>query len=110
MRALRTKSVSTKLTEDEYAALEALAGGRSLSEFARDILLNHKAAVQQPIEEELVLAEVLALRTILLNWHFAIANGDTPSADEMRQLIEQADQDKYQRAKDRLVEARRREP
>jgi hypothetical protein len=106
MRALRTKSVSTKLTEDEYAALEALAGGRSLSEFAREILLE---AARRKAQDEILLAEVLALRTILLNWHFAVANGDTPSEDDMRQLIEQADQDRFQWAQERLIEFKRRQ-
>jgi hypothetical protein len=106
MSGLRTKSLGTKLTEDEYARLEALAGGQSLSEWTRDILL--KAAARQAVEE-LFLAEVLALRTILLNFHYAAANGEMPSADDMQQLIDQADHDKFQRAKERLSEAQRRE-
>jgi hypothetical protein len=59
---------------------------------------------------ELVLTELLALRTILLNLHFVVANGEIPSEDDMRWLIEQADQDKFQRAKEHIEEARRREP
>ena len=38
---LRTKSIGTKVTEEEYARLEALAGtsGRNMSEWVRNVLL-----------------------------------------------------------------------
>ena len=32
----RRKSIGTKVSEEEYARLEALAGGRAMSEWARD--------------------------------------------------------------------------
>ena len=51
----------------------------------------------------MVLAEVVALRTILLNLHFALATGDTPTADAMQRLIERADQDKIRKAQERLA-------
>jgi hypothetical protein len=108
MGVLRTKSVGTKLTDDEYAALGALAEGQSMSEFAREVLLR---AARQPTEAELVLAELLALRTVLANVLFAIANGRVLSEDDMRELIDRADQDKFQRAKERLASAAaRRDP
>ena len=105
MPVLRTKSVGTKLTEDEYAALEALANGRRLSEFARELLLK---ATRQPTDAELVLAELSALRTILVNVLLEIANGRVQSKDDMRELIEQADHDRFQWAKERLAETQRR--
>lgn len=46
----------------------------------------------------MLLAELLALRAVLLNVMFKMANGDTVSKDEMRQLIERADRDKQKRA------------
>jgi hypothetical protein len=88
MPVLRTKSVGTKLTEDEYAALEALADGRRLSEFARELLLK---ATRQPTDAELVLAELSALRTILVNVLLDIANGRVLSENDMWELIQRAD-------------------
>jgi hypothetical protein len=64
MPSLRTKSVSTKITDEEYAQMEALAGEQTISEWARDVLLK---AVKPNAGEQIVLAEVVALRTILLN-------------------------------------------
>jgi hypothetical protein len=99
--ALRTKSISTKVTDEEYAQFEALAGGQTISEWARDVLLK---ATKPNAGEQTVLAELLALRTILLNMHFAVSQGQTPTAEEMQQLIERADQNKLSRARERLAE------
>jgi hypothetical protein len=35
----RRKSIGTKVSEEEYARLEALAEGRAMSEWAREVLL-----------------------------------------------------------------------
>jgi hypothetical protein len=102
MPALRTKSISTKVTDEEYAQFEALAGEQTISEWARDVLLK---ATKPNASEQTVLAEVLALRTILLNLHFAVSQGQTLTAEEMRQLIERADQNKLSKARERLAEA-----
>lgn len=100
--SLRAKSVSTKVTDEEYAQFEALAGGQTISEWARDVLLK---ATKPNAGEQTVLAEVLALRTILLNIHFAISQGQTLTVEEMQQLIERADQNKLSKARQRLAEA-----
>ncbi len=73
MAIRRTKSIGTKVTEEEYARLEALAGGQRLSEWVRRVLLS---AAEPSAAEPIVLAELLALRTILLNLHFAVCQGN----------------------------------
>ena len=102
MPSLRTKSISTKVTDEEYAQFEALAGKQTISEWARDVLLN---ATEPNGTEQTVLAEVLALRTILLNLHFAVSQGQTLTVAEMQKLIERADQNKLSKARQRLAEA-----
>jgi hypothetical protein len=102
MPSLRTKSISTKVTDEEYSRFEALAGEQTISEWARDVLLK---ATKPNAGEQTVLAEVLALRTILLNLHFAVSQGQTLTAEEMQRLIERADQNKLSKARDRLAEA-----
>jgi hypothetical protein len=52
------------------------------------------------------LAEVLALRSLLLNLHFRTAKGEPIPEPEMRALIERADGVKMQRARERLEAAR----
>jgi hypothetical protein len=101
MPSLRSKSISTKVTDEEYAQFEALAGEQTISEWARDVLLR---ATKPNTGEQTVLAEVLALRTILLNLHFAVSQGQTLTAEDMQQLIERADQNKLNKARERLAE------
>ena len=102
--AFRTRSVGTKVTEDEYAQLEtrALDTHLSISEWCRAVLLEKVEAPQDSGAGEILLAEVLALRTILLNLHFAIARGEAINADEMQAIIERADRDKEDKAAQRL--------
>jgi len=74
----RTKSISTKVTEEEYALFESLAG-------------------EQPI-----VAELLALRVILLNALFSIANREPLTAQDMQDIINRADAGKSAKALERL--------
>ena len=57
-----------------------------------------------------VLAEVLALRTILLNLHFHLCSSASVDAETMQRLIERADQDKQRQAEARLSTTTRRHP
>jgi hypothetical protein len=100
MASRRTKSISTKVTPEEYARLAALAGEETISEWARRVLL--RAATPAP-GETAVLAELIALRTILLNLHFAVQNGEPLTREEMHELIERADHDKMRLAEKRLA-------
>ncbi len=100
MPSFRTKSISTKVTDEEYAQKEALAGGQTISEWARDVLLR---AAKPNATEQTVLAELLALRTILLNALYKLSQGETLTAEEMQRLIERADQDKLSKAQERLA-------
>jgi hypothetical protein len=100
--SLRTKSIGTKVTEEEYARLEDLAGaaGQSMSEWVRTILLDRKAT---KAAEETVLAELLGLRTILLNLLFTMAKGEAMTAEQMQAVIERADAGKMERARKLLT-------
>jgi hypothetical protein len=49
------------------------------------------------------MGEVIALRTILLNVLYKMANGERITAEAMQQLISRADADKGQRAAEQLA-------
>ena len=98
----RRKSIGTKVSEQEYARLETLAGGRTLSEWVREVLLRELDGGQARPAEETVLAEVLALRTILLNAFYRLAEGEKLTGDEMQTIIDRADAAKLQKAAARL--------
>jgi predicted secreted protein len=104
---LRIKSVSTKVSEEEFAALEARAQARklTLSEWVRAELLEPRGG-ESGAGTEVLLGEVLALRTILMNLLFSISNGKAVTPEAMRELIEKADSDKERRAMERLTAVR----
>ena len=95
MPALLTRCVSTKVTDQDYAKLEAAAGERRVSIWARDVLLH--AAAAQPTEFT-ILAELVALRTIVVNLQFALATGDALTVETMQRLIDRADLERFSRA------------
>ena len=104
LRVLRTMSVGTKVTADEYAVLAALAGEQSISEWTRDTLLraatpDHGASV--------IVGELLALRTILLNLHFAVCRGEPVTQETMQRFIDRADLDKVHKAHELLMSSSR---
>ncbi len=108
---LRTKSIGTKVSEEEFAALEATAraAGMTLSEWVRAVLLA-APGVELPDDDaaltgRVTLAEVLALRTLFLNLQFRQTQGPMNEA-EMRGLIERADAVKGERARERIEAAR----
>ncbi|HTV58281.1 MAG TPA: hypothetical protein VMJ93_05360 [Verrucomicrobiae bacterium] len=53
--------------------------------------------------EEIVLAEVLALRTILLNAFYKLAQGEKLTEEGMQAIIDRADAAKLQKAAERLA-------
>ena len=110
--ALRTRSVGTKVTEEEYARLEELAGetGLRLSECVRSILRDRLERAGSADREHMVLAELLALRTILVNLLLASAKKEATSAAELRALINRADAGKWERARQAVAQPRAASP
>jgi len=102
---LRTKSIGTKVTEEEYTRLDELAAaaGQSRAEWVRTILLDRLERTAAKVTEETVLAELLGLRTILLNLLFTTAKGETMTAEQMQAVIERADAGKLERARKLLA-------
>ncbi|MGH9688026.1 MAG: hypothetical protein ACRD5K_13140 [Candidatus Acidiferrales bacterium] len=98
----RTRSISTKVTEEEYAQFEALAGAQTISEWAREVLL--RASKPSPADQTIV-AELLALRMILLNALFSIANHEAVTSEDMQDIINRADTSKLTKALERLTKA-----
>jgi hypothetical protein len=106
---LRTKSIGTKVSEEEFVRLEQAAqkASKTLGEWCREVMLG--SANGQPANgaagtagAEALMAEVVALRAILLNVLFKQANGERLTSEEMQRLIERADSDKLKKARERL--------
>jgi hypothetical protein len=106
--ARRTRSVGTKLTEEEYAKLEALAAQRGVTpgECVRDLVLGAfgESKPEATPTEQALLSEVLALRTILINTVYDLASGEGMTPERMEKLIAKADAGKLDKALERLKE------
>ena len=101
---LRNKSVGTKVTEAEFAALEMRAHLQklTLSEWVRAELLDMKT----DDGDEALLGELLALRAILINLLFSLGKGERLTTEAMKEVIERADREKVNRAAGRRTDAR----
>jgi hypothetical protein len=107
MAARRTKSISAKVTEAEYARLVAEAGDRTVSEWVRTVILEAHSADRRTRYASILLAELLALRRILLNLIFPMTRGEAMTADAVQRLIDIADREKNLHAQERLEVTRR---
>jgi hypothetical protein len=117
-RVPRRKMLGIKLTAEEYAGLVSRAGGQPVSEWARGVLLGQAGVAREAREARAdhgsissaahvpLLAELLALRAIVLNLQYALAGGERITAERMRELITRADADKHSQARKRLEELR----
>ena len=112
--SLRTKSVGTKVSDAEYAALEARARAENLtlSEWIRAKLLGtgrpgggSDTEVSNTADDllgEVLLSEVLALRALFLNLR-PLPDHALPGEAEVRAEIARVDATKMQRARERLA-------
>jgi len=111
--SLRTKSVGTKVSDAEYAALEvrARAENLTLSEWMRARLLEPDTdggtcrpgvGAADDLLGEVLLSEVLALRALFLNLR-PLPDHALPGEAEVRAEIARVDATKMQRARERLA-------
>ena len=105
MAISRNRSAGAKVTDEEYAQLEALAQARgiTLGEWCREILLAELNS-DAPTSEEALLGEVLALRMIVLNLFRALGDGEKLNDAKIREIVQWADREKRAMTKDRLKE------
>jgi hypothetical protein len=107
---LRNRTVGSKVTESEYDQLVAVAEreGLTLGEWCREVLLERasiNARKQPSATEQTLLAEFVALRMILLNALSKLGQKVELSERDLQELAELADQERFQRAQERLAEA-----
>ena len=105
----RTRSIGTKVTAEEYARLEACArdSQMSISEWSREALLAAASLGRRSAGEQAILAEMIALRTIVVNLIYAFTSEGKVTAEQMRAFIERADGTKSKRATELLSQMSR---
>ena len=103
-----SKTIGVRVTEADYARLQALADaeGKPVAEWCRDVLLelvDHPAGKPKPIDQAL-LAEVIALRTIVANLTYAFTSDGKVTREHMLAVIDRADKTKLKRAAELLAQ------
>lgn len=105
---LLEKTIGVRVTEADFARLQTLADaqGKPVGEWCRDALLElakNPGGKPKPVDHVL-LAELIALRTIVANLVYAFTTGGKVTAEQMRAFVERADQTKLRRATELLAQ------
>jgi uncharacterized protein (DUF1778 family) len=106
----RTKSIATRLTDAEFAEIESAAAstGKKVAEWLREAALTQaRATGEEKATDNVLLAEVMALRSLIVNL-FAAASKDPLSDETLRKISVYADSIKDQKAEELLARKRRR--
>jgi hypothetical protein len=103
-RISRDRTVSTKLTEAEFALIERLAGDRSkwISEWVRDVLLD-AVRDSEPQRQKATFAELQAIRLLLINALEPLLRGDKMTADQFKELLRYVKNNKRKAADNMLA-------
>jgi uncharacterized protein (DUF1778 family) len=105
----RTKSIATRLTDAEFAEVEyaASSAGKKVAEWLREAALAQaRTTGAEKTTDTVLLAEVLALRSLIVNL-FAVASKGPLSDETLRRISTYADAIKDQKAEELLVRKRR---
>jgi hypothetical protein len=105
MAERRTKSISAKVTQAEYARLVARAGDQTVSEWVRTTVLAAAAPSRSERIAFLTFAEQLGLRAVVLNLCHLLRQGQPVTREVLQHLIDQADRTKVRAAQERIAAA-----
>lgn len=101
----RTKSIATRLTDAEFAEVEYAASstGKKLAEWLREAALARaRATGEEKTTDTVLLAELMALRSLIVNL-FAVASKGPLSDETLRRIAAYADAIKDQKAEELLA-------
>ena len=102
-RESRDKSLNTKLTTAELAAVEAVAeaDGRAVGEWVREIVLKAARSPADPGSEQL-LTEIVGLQLFLTNALSAVVCGERMSTEQYQELMRNVRANKRRAARDAI--------
>ena len=104
----RGRSIATRLTEAEFSEVDAAASaaGKKVAEWLRDAALAQARGAQDDEEtDEILLAELVGMRSLMLNL-FARASQGPISTEDIRKMSAYAESVKEQKAADFLAPRR----
>jgi hypothetical protein len=103
----RSKSIATRLTETEFSEVETAANssGKKVAEWLREAALTQARTGEKAPTDPVLLAEILALRDLVLNL-FAVASKGPLSDETLRKISAYADSIKGQKTEELLAKIR----
>jgi hypothetical protein len=103
----RSKSIATRLTEAEFSEVETAANsaGKKVAEWLRAAALTQARTGEKTPTDPVLLAEILALRDLVLNL-FAVASKGPLSDETLRKISAYADSIKGQKTEELLARTR----
>jgi len=104
-RDRRTQNLSTKLTQSEEAELQraSAAEGKTLSEWARDVLLGSARRSAATGQEPTLLTEIVGIQLFLMNVLSPLARGEHLSPEQYQNIIKGVQANKGRTAHQLLV-------
>jgi hypothetical protein len=105
----RARSIATRLTETEFSEVEAAAAdaGKKVAEWLREAALAHARAGQEEQTDPILLAEIMGMRSLMLNL-FAKASEGPLTTEDLRKMSAYSDSIKEQKAKEFMAQRLRR--
>ena len=102
--SFRAKSISTRITETEFAEVESAASaeGKKVGEWLREAALAQARGRRPGETDSVLLAELMAVRNLLVNL-FASASRGPLSEESIRKMTAYADSIKSQKAEEFLA-------
>jgi len=101
---LRVKTASTKLTENEFAELEAFAShrGQNVSEWIRQALLSEVRNPQNIATTFHVFTELVGIQLLLMNTLGPLIRGEKMTAEHLDAVLRQVQSSKARKAQELL--------
>jgi hypothetical protein len=104
-RECRNRSLNTKLTATEAAAVDAAAGTerKAVGEWLRDLVLRELGRGTSQLQSLAAIGEIAGLRLLLINTLEPLLRGDKMTADQFKEMLRYVKANKRKAAEDTLM-------
>jgi hypothetical protein len=104
-RECRNRSLNTKLTATEAAAVDAAAGteGKAVGEWLRDLVLRELGSGTSQLQSLAAIGEIAGLRLLLINTLEPLLRGEQKTAEQFKEMLRYVKANKRKAAEDALA-------
>jgi hypothetical protein len=102
---MRVRTASTKVTEAEFAELDAFASqrGQSLSEWIRQTILAEARSQRNTATTSHLFTELVGIQLLLINTLGPLIRGERMTADQLNAILRQVQSTKARKAQELLA-------